>query len=303
MISTQSVADNGHAWINPIGGLGDMLMVSGVLKQAIDRQPERRWNLVRRTNCLDFLGGHPAIAAVGFPRPGAAIVGTDYWIRERLGPGSARPYQILARMFGLATPVEERLYIPGELEDDPVLEAFVPWRERNVVVAPASDSPRKVLPIHAWEALAGALDRDGIRVLQVGRLRELHVRNAFSLLGLTTPRQAIGLLRHCDLIVTSDSFLMHAAHLVGVPAVVIWGATHHSVYGYREQVHVQARRTCELAEPDDCLGPQRTVGGLSYGTACQLGVDHCLASLDVQELIAIVRDGLASPSHWAGSPW
>lgn len=46
---------NNFPWINPIGGYGDMLMLSGVLKQVIEKFPEKRFNLTRRTNYVSFL--------------------------------------------------------------------------------------------------------------------------------------------------------------------------------------------------------------------------------------------------------
>ena len=34
-------------WIDPIGGYGDILMLSGVLQQLVEEDPERRFHLVR----------------------------------------------------------------------------------------------------------------------------------------------------------------------------------------------------------------------------------------------------------------
>ena len=100
------MADDGIPWINPIGGLGDTLMVSGVLKQVVDRDPSKKFHLVRRINYHGILKGHPAIGQIGFPQKNARIMDVTYWSLETLGPGLQRPYQILARAFGLGTPVE-----------------------------------------------------------------------------------------------------------------------------------------------------------------------------------------------------
>lgn len=263
---THEVGVNGIPWINPIGGFGDMLMVSGVLKLVVDSDPSRRYNLIRRTNYLAFLKDHPAIASVGFPPRDAELVGVDYWSKETLGPGNQRPFQVLARSFGLKTPVDETLYVPGGLDDDPVLHDFIPWKDLNIMIAPASDSPRKMMPPHIWHRLVDYLLADGAFVLQAGRLQDQHIKNTYSTLGLTTPRQLLALVNRCDLVITLDNFVMHAAHLVGTRAVVAWGATHHEVYGYPEQTHLQTSKTCDLEKYDDCIGPARNQGGLLYGT-------------------------------------
>jgi hypothetical protein len=87
---------NDYPWINPIGGLGDMLMVSGILKLVIEEDPLRRFNLVRRTNYLSVFKGHPAVAHIGFPPKEAKIQDVTYWSMEELGPDSQRPFQVLA---------------------------------------------------------------------------------------------------------------------------------------------------------------------------------------------------------------
>ncbi|MBI4501703.1 MAG: glycosyltransferase family 9 protein [Gemmatimonadetes bacterium] len=260
---------DGHPWINPIGGFGDMLMVSGVLKQLVERQPGARFHMVRRSTYTEFFSQHPAIESIGFAPRGAPLARVDYWSMEKLGPGNQRPYQILARGFGLATPIEERLYLPqGELRD-PLLHDLIPWGRVNVVIAPASDSPRKMAPFPFWHALTDRLHADGAFVMQVGRFRDVHVRNAYRLTGLTTPGQLAALLRRCDLVITVDNFLMHLAHLLNLPAIVLWGPTRHEIYGYPEQTHFQARRPCGLEGLEECLySKEKSSADHPYGTRC-----------------------------------
>jgi hypothetical protein len=240
-------------WVNPVGGLGDTLMLGGVLKQVVDRDPARKFNLVTRTKYPPLLRGHPAIVGIGHPPPDAVLVHTDYWHDASFGPPENRPYQILARMLGLATPVAEELYVPWPTDqDDPVLFGRIPWQTRNVLLGPTSESPRKQPASPRWEAIVAALRATGLGVVQVGRERDPYVRGAFNLLGLTTSRQAIGLIHKFDVVLTVDSFLMHAAHLCAAPAVVLWGPTDHRVYGYAEQIHLQAE---PCAEAHECIAP------------------------------------------------
>lgn len=268
---------SGPKWINPIGGLGDTLMISGVLKQVSEKYPSRKFNLVDRTKYGPILEGHPAIAQIGHPPPGAGLLSTNYWDHEDFQQLGGRAYQVLARIFGLETPVEERLYVPWDFQDDAVLMELIPWRQSNVLICQSSDSPRKQMGLEKWESLVEMLKRDETGVVQVGKMKDRYVRGAYSLLGLTTPRQLISIVRHFDAVVTADNFIMHASHLCGVPAVVLWGPTDHQVYGYSGQIHLQAEMNCEYS--GGCIGPGR---GDLYQTDCPEGPAHCLNKLQVE---------------------
>jgi hypothetical protein len=274
-------------WINPVGGLGDTLMLGGVLKHVIDRDPARRFNLVTRTKYPPLLRGHPAIAGIGHPPPGAVLLQTDYWHDPAFGPPEHRAYQILARMFGLEPPVAEELFVPWPVrEDDPVLDARIPWARHNVLLGATSESPRKQPSPPRWEEIVTALRAAGLGVVQVGRDRDPYVRGTFNLLGLTRPRQVIGLIHEFDVVLTVDSFLMHAAHLCGAPAVVLWGPTDHRVYGYAEQIHLQA---APCADAHECIAPGNSQ---VYATECPKDDEHCVLQLPVEAVVAAVHDAL-----------
>lgn len=270
-------------WINPVGGLGDTLMLSGVLKHVVDANPAAKFNLVIRTKYSEILKGHPAIADIGHPLPGAKFVEMNYWDQSDYCKTGTRVYQILAAMFGLKTPVEESLYVPWEMKDDPMLMSAIPWKKRNVLICPSSDSPRKQMPAQKWEALVKMFLNDGTTVAQVGKRNDRYIRGAYSLLGMTTPRQIIAMIRHFDTVVTSDNFLMHAAHLCGIPAVVLWGATDHRMYGYHEHTHLQTVPACAFSK--GCIGPGR---GKIYSTECPEGGAHCMNQLNVKTIYEAV---------------
>jgi uncharacterized protein len=286
LLST-SADDSELTWIHPYGGLGDSLMISGVLKQVSDRHPEKKFNLVDRSKYRVFLEGHPAIHHIGHPPPGARLLRTDYWNDDAFKMKHERAYQVLARLFGLETPVEETLYVPWELQEDQLLTAAIPWHRFNVLIAHSSESPRKQMPIKTWETLVSMLRRENVLPVQATRLNDRYIRGAYSLLGLTTPRQLISMMKRFDAVITSDNLVMHAAHLCGVPAVVMWGPTSHQTYGYPEQIHLQADPTCEY--PGGCLGPDHP--GL-YLRACPQGEAHCMNSFGAESIHAAVMSVL-----------
>jgi ADP-heptose:LPS heptosyltransferase len=281
---------NEFPWINPIGGLGDMLMLSGVLKQVIEKFPERRFNLTRRTNYVNFFEGHPAIATIGYPPKNAKIVSVNYWNMDNLAGDTHRAYQVLAKSFGLDIPVKEELFLHNPETDDSLLHNFIPWKNKNIAIAPSSDSPRKIMPADVWHRLVELLKFDGYFVFQLGRMKDLHIRNAYSLLGLTTPRQAVKIIERADVVITSDNFLMHAAKLVNKPAVVLWGATLKEIYGYEGHYHITAPRTCQIPASEECIDSNKNKSGSIYGTKCPMGADHCLAKIKADDIYILVKN-------------
>jgi hypothetical protein len=284
-------------WINPLGGLGDTLMLSGVLKRSIELFPERRYALARRVKYASILEGHPAISRIGYPPVGARIISTDYWAKETLGGGGQRAFQVLARAFGLPTPVSEELFVPDYREDIASFVEALPRRKRNVLVSPFSDSPRKVMSLGRWEALLELLKGEDRLFIQVGRSGEPHVRGAYSIAGLTSPRQILSLVARADLVIGHDSFLMHAAHLHRKPAIILWGPTDPAVYGYDEQNHFRAAAGC--ASRDACLGPASSE---QYARPCDRAEGHCMEAMDLTEIVRATRGLRAFQASRSGNP-
>ena len=259
-------------------------MLSGILKQIIENNPEASFNVVTRTAISQILQGHPAIEEIGHPPPDAHIVGTAWWNHEDFGKPNKRAYQILAEMLGLKTPIEERLYVPWKSEDDPILMKNLPLKELNVMICPASDSPRKDMHPLNWEKLVEKLNQDNINVVQVGNRQEPYIRGAFNLLGLTSLKDSIALIRHFDAVITSHNFYMHAAYLSNVPTVVLWGPTDHQIFGYAGQIHLQAKPTCEYIE--DCKRPKHRY---LHDRMCPNKDEHCMSQHKIETIYRAVH--------------
>lgn len=279
---TNIKVDTEDVWINPTGGYGDILMLSGVLKQCIDINPRLKFNVVRRAIYTDLLKGHPAIKNYGYPPKNAEIITTDYWLKENLGEDNQRPYQILARLFGLQTPIEEELYLPGEYNGDGLLQDFILKDGlKTVIIAPSSISPRKMTQPIIWHNFVEKLKSKGFFIIQVGHRNDIYIKGTYSLLGLTTLRQLISLMIKSDVIISVDNLIMHAAHLIRKPAIIIWGPTNHKVYGYPEQIHMQCPTNhCELK--NKCLGPDFPD---NYNTICPIQNKHCMSKVPIDEMI------------------
>jgi len=251
---------------------------------AHDANPRQKYNLVKRTKYNGMFKGHPAVNEVGHPPKDAKFVEINYWDTEGYSSGKYRAFQLLAQKFGLKTPVEEKLFLSGELDEEDLLFKLIPWKKKNVIISPTADAPRKMMHPMAWYNIVERLNSEGVLVIQVGKMQDMHIKGAYSLLNLTTPRQLIALIKKCNFVVTSDNFIMHAAHLVEKPAVVVWGPTKSKVYGYPEHIHIEASLDhCE--QRNECLGP-----GLAknYPTPCPLKQEHCMNKIQPERIISAI---------------
>jgi ADP-heptose:LPS heptosyltransferase len=272
-------------WIYPDGGYSDILILSGVLKQCYDKNPQLKYCLVRRAAFTSLLNGHPAIKKIDFPPENAYILKTSDVLKKKPLKGIQRPYQIMAKFFGLQTPVEEILYLPDNNDEDRLLTDFLPEDQgKMVIIAPTSVSPRKMMDTLLWQNIAAELKGKGIFVVQAGLKDDTYIKGTYSLLGMTTSQQLISLLKRSDAIICVDNFIMHAAHIIKKPAVIIWGPTHPTVYGYPEHTHIQCPTDhCEFR--DKCLGPEFPDNCI---TSCMLKNRHCMNMVSVDKIIKTV---------------
>jgi hypothetical protein len=120
-------------WIDPIGGMGDSLILSSVLHD-VWRTTGRQFGLYRRQPYAAFFKTHPAITVIGTPIAPFRRVEVDYWSVEPPRDVRGRPYQTLARMFGLETPRDETLWMPVS-EVDFEKSRYFPVEDGCVVVA------------------------------------------------------------------------------------------------------------------------------------------------------------------------
>jgi ADP-heptose:LPS heptosyltransferase len=107
-----------------------------------------------------------------------------------------------------------------------------------------------------------------------------HIRGAYSIAGLTQPKQVFPILRRSDLIITVDCFIMHAAHHILKPAVVLWGPTEPGCYGYPEHLHLLPLGSCR--KPDGCIIPGK---GENYDQPCPIPDSHCVDTIGVDAVI------------------
>ncbi|MFW9901093.1 MAG: glycosyltransferase family 9 protein [Candidatus Thorarchaeota archaeon] len=275
-------------WLNPVGGMGDILIASSVLKIITDQYPDKKFNIIRRSRFMSFFNNHPAVNKIGHPPSDAIVVSTLYWKyndnnKIEAGPGINRPFQLLAKKFGLKIPVEEIFYYPNEIEND-LLFDFIPWKSKNILIAPMSDSQKKNMNPMGWIQIVEKIKGDDRLIVQVGVDSNPYIIGTFNLIGLTSPAQVINILKKCDLLITVDNFIMHLAHMTKTRTIVLWGPTQFDVFGYPEHIHFTPQRKCEFF--DRCMGRKGYKEFNEYHKPCHLPAEnHCMNYIDIDNLV------------------
>ncbi len=274
-------------WINPVGGLGDVVMLSTVLQHAY-RKYGRRFQLARRTRYTELLDVHPAIESVGHPQAGADVICNDYWSRVEYEDSEMSALNILKRMFGVEDVPDDELYLPEYAADvsTRLLVENIPWqRGGTVVVSVSSDSIRKMMSAQKWQAVVDGLLARGMFVIQTGMGGDVHLRGAYSLLGVTTPLQLLRIVAEADAVVCLDSFIMHAAKAMHTPAVVLFGPTEVSRYGYTGHRNLQVDMSGYPCV-SECIGPHVS---MNYGTPCPQA-NQCMDDFDTETILQSVME-------------
>lgn len=271
--------ENPYPWINPIGSLGNALQLSGILKMVHDLDPEKKFNIVRRSEYQTVFKNHPAVAVIGHPSKEAKIMEIDFWFDGELSEQNA--FQTLASKFELKLPVAEKLFIPADKNPENLIVETIPWKEKNIVISTTSPSSRKMIHPGMWMQLVTMLKNENFFIVQVGSERDVYIKNTYSLLGLTNTRQLMAVVEKANVVVTLDNLLLHVAKLLEKPTVAIWGPTKAKMYGYESQTNVHADiEFCQ--HKNECLGFNYKQ---NYRKPCPLQKnEHCMNKINLQQV-------------------
>lgn len=275
-------------WINPVGGLGDIIMLSSAMMRSYE-QYNKQFHIARRTHYTSFFIGHPAVAQIGFPEKGSMILCNDYWSREDFKDVNKKAYAILLDIFGVSNH-DQSLFVPTlSNSKTEIILRNIPWGAKNVVICTSSESPRKMMHPIKWHIIVEKLLSQNIFVLQVGGRNDIPIKGAYSIVGATTPDQVYNVLQKADAIITLDNFIMHAAKVVNKPTIALFGPTESSRYAYDGQIAMQINiEYCSFY--NECLGPHVPD---NYAKPCPLNENHCMNHHDevkiVDALISIIN--------------
>lgn len=283
-LTPERLAQETPIWIDPVGGLGDILMLSTALKKAYDTY-SKKFHISRRTNYTQFFIGHPAVAEIGNPPEDADIVCNDYWSRPDFNDINRKALSIVFKIFAIDSDEDDKLYLAEQEIDDKTnrLLSNIPWGKQTVVISFSSESPRKMMHPIKWHIIVERLLAQQCFVVQIGGYGDIPIHGAYSLLGVTTPRQVCEVVKRADLVITPDNFIMHVAKLAEKPAICLFGPTEPERYGYNGHVCLQADKSkCQFV--NECLGPHVSE---NYSTQCPCNENHCMNSFDENKIVDI----------------
>ena len=80
-LSPKLLSSKEPIWINPVGGMGDIIMLSTAMMRSFEKYG-KKFSMARRTQYTEFFQNHPAIEEIGHPPVGSKIVCNDYWKRK-----------------------------------------------------------------------------------------------------------------------------------------------------------------------------------------------------------------------------
>lgn len=283
-ITSERMSSDAPIWIDPVGGLGDILMLSTTLKKAWEKYG-KKFHMSRRSHYTQFFVGHPAVEEIGNPPEDSDIVCNDYWSRPDFNDVNRKALSIVYKIFGIEDSDDDSLYLPESMDEEAtqLLIKNIPWGKKTVAISFSSESPRKMMHPIKWHIIVEKLLAQQCFVIQVGEYGDIPIRGAYSLLGVTTPIQICEIMKHVDLVITPDNFIMHAAKLAEKPAIALFGPTEPERYGYKNHVCLKADTSkCEFAS--QCLGPHVSE---NYSTQCPKNEEHCMNSFDENKIIDI----------------
>lgn len=160
------------------------------------------------------------------------------------------------------SPAREISPLPFGSEEELKANVWVQTGRPLVLMAPGARSHLKRWKAEGFSEVAERLIlQNGAQVILIGEESERpiseEVRRAMrqpvtDLTGRTTIRELAALLARAQLMITNDSASLHAAEVMGVPTVAVFGPTDEKKYGPRNPRSAVIRRTlicspCELA--------------------------------------------------------
>ena len=229
--------------IDAYGAPGDTLLTAIVCRNLHRRYPRLRLNLV--TPNAELVKHDPAIHTLNeregffsvwswYPELAGRRDGQTNVLREtfeRLGWGSAS-YDYRARVY-LAP--EEKL--KGRALLGATKRPIVAFNTRSKEVV-------KNWPVDAWREALAAL-RERYELVHLGESSEPVMDGTQRFAGRLSMRESMSVLSHAHVHVGPDSFLMHAANGLDVPAVIIFGGSRTPAnLGYSENINLFTELPC-----------------------------------------------------------
>ncbi|MES2760664.1 MAG: glycosyltransferase family 9 protein [Bacteroidota bacterium] len=274
--------------IVPWGGLGDELMLTPILKGIKLREPKSRIILYLFRD--EIFRHNPNVDKIKFldiyKNPISAIR-FRFWPNSFhfLAYGFSKPslfYQnlhateIIGKMIGIELVDKQvQIYITDE-ENNKALQFLSHYNNPILIQITSQASNNQNWLINKWEELIRRMPN--YTFLQLGINGEIKVKGAIDLLGKTTIRESMALLKNVQSFVGVDSFLNNASNAFFTRGVVLFGPSPPQVWGHPNNINLYKKTACSPCI--DLLGPNPC----PYNIKCmqQITVDEVHEALKIQ---------------------
>ena len=147
-----------------------------------------------------------------------------------------------------------------------------------VAVAPGASWSTKRWPASGWKALCNALVKEGYRLLELGQDGE-GVGVGLDLCGKTSVLEVAEVISGIDLLVSSDSGLMHLALALDKPVVALFGPTDPGILVQDEPLlHV-------IDNGRDCKACWNVSMAMKEPGKCPLEIEECLETILMETVL------------------
>jgi ADP-heptose:LPS heptosyltransferase len=253
-------------YFQPWGGLGDALLSTPALEAIKHLYPETliycqdtspyRELLNFNPYIHRFVPSHQALLKIPGNQPASltnklngeeAIFHPCYgYMRPSLMPEQLHAIDLICRMIGVV-PGERRVRIHLSPGDEQQANSLIRRLGRPLVAfhAQAACSQNKEWYPERWAQVISWLKDRGYEIVQLGCRGETPIPGTVNLLGRTSIRQALALVKHARYFLGIDSVFNHAAHSFGIPGVVLFGASTPKIWGYKENINIYKGLKCQ----------------------------------------------------------
>jgi ADP-heptose:LPS heptosyltransferase len=260
------------------GGIGDVLLMTPAIRAFKQRDPSCSIHVYCEHKLhREVLKNNPYIDRLIFVgrwgRAALQVISERKWMTFRwanfwvLAPGllyNNPAAQVVGEKLGLGINDTQLDCFLTEEEAAEARKITSQYRNPVIININSNSSRNKHWPIENWERLV--LNNPQYDFLQLGLAREEPVRGAKNLLGKTTLRQSLGIVKAAKAFVGVDSSMAHVAAAFRIPAVVLFGPSSPNVYG-----HAASRNLYNAPRCSPCM---EIIGNVAcpYGKPCMTNI-------------------------------
>ncbi|MEW6275005.1 MAG: glycosyltransferase family 9 protein [Bacillota bacterium] len=279
--------------VKRIGGAGDVLLTTPVLKALKEKYPTSRLTFVVSQYGSEVIKDHPLIDEIitcphgyeevlDYRREGEDLIYT-LWYENR-------PDQHIVDAYALCAGVKlaSRQYIIQLGEDDRnaakklLLQTDAPPNALNRPLIGVHRGPSWPHRMWAPEKFRLVLqffkNNCGAAVVEFSKTREMYLGEGIDLTGRTTIKQAAAVLAECDLLICIDSLFLHLAGAVQTPVVAVFGCTDPDKRLPFNDISVGVQTK------GSCRGCHHRYAG-AFNSRCRREKIYCLEEVDPEEVI------------------